>query len=109
MLERARRLGQDGEPYFLIIEGDPEIKRLQFLGQLPQGAMASDREAMIGEDYYAAGADETTEAFHARMCAAAKQCGALNVSLGHKSNITPPKEAAPYSPVGAAPGGSTLN
>jgi hypothetical protein len=46
ILERARRLGQDGEPYFLTFEGDPEVRKFQHFGLLPQGSMASDREAM---------------------------------------------------------------
>ena len=109
MLERARRLGQDGEPYLLIIEGDPEIRRLQWLGQLPQGAMASDREAMVGHAYYVAGADETTGAFKVRMIEIAKACDALNISLGHPSNAAPLREAPQHMPVGAKPAGSKLN
>ena len=50
-----RRLNRQEEPFFLTIQGDPEVRRLQHFGLLPQGAMASDREAMIGHDYYAAG------------------------------------------------------
>jgi hypothetical protein len=53
---------------------------------------------MTGHDYYAAGLGETTEEFHTRMTEVAKACGALTVSLGHKSNIEPLKEAPPYMP-----------
>ena len=47
-----RRLNRQEEPFFLTIQGDPEVRRLQHFGLL---RMASDREAMTGHDYYAAG------------------------------------------------------
>jgi hypothetical protein len=99
---RTRRLKGmgGGGPIFLTIEGDPEIRRLQWLGQLPAGAMASCREAMIGDDHFVAAPDEATEAFHSWMRRIVIDRGKPYgfICLGHPSNAVQLKEAAPYPP-----------
>ena len=101
MLAKARQLNREVGPILLTIEGDPEVRKLQYLGLLPQGAMASAREAMIGDAYYAADAGETTGDFHARLKQVARERGTLMILLGHKSNIEPLRAAPPYMPAGA--------
>ena len=98
MLARARRLNaQRGGPRLLTIIGDPEIRRLKNKGLLAPMAMASNREAMVNGDLYAAEADESTKAFHARMLKIAEGRGAFWVCLGHPVNVEPMKEAPPRS------------
>jgi hypothetical protein len=91
LLARARKLNRQDGPLFLTIENDPEARRLG----LP---MASDREALIGEDRHQAAPDESTKDFHARLrklvCDRGKPYGFI--ILGHPSNIEPPTKAPPY-------------
>jgi hypothetical protein len=99
ILARARRLNQEIGPRLITWENNPEVRRLQHLGLLRPLSMASAREALIGRDHHVA-LDETTEMFHDRLRALAKERGALMVILGHESNAVPPREAPPY-PVAA--------
>jgi hypothetical protein len=97
---------------FIQMIGDPEVRRLQHFGLLPQGAMGSDREAMVGRDYYVA-ADETTKDFHARLEKIALERsvpgqGVFIISLGHPDTPAPLREA-PHQPSGAPNDGARLN
>jgi hypothetical protein len=69
-----------------MIAGDPEAKRLG----LP---MVSVLEAMVGQNYYKAGNDETTPAFHGRISAMVKAKGKpyANIILSDPENAEPPK------------------
>jgi hypothetical protein len=82
LLARARRLNHKDGPIFLTIVGDPECVRLG----LP---MASNREAIIGEDHFEAASDEPVESFHERMRNIAQERGARVVMLGHPENVRP--------------------
>jgi hypothetical protein len=87
-------------PLLLTIVGDPEIKRLQWLGQLPPGAMPSNREAMVRDIHYVALEGEETEVFHTRMKKIASEGSKPYpfVLLGCPENAEPLREAQPYSP-----------
>jgi hypothetical protein len=94
-----RRLSrQEGEVLFMTVVGDPEVRRLQHFGLLPQGAMASDRHAMVGTAYFEAAPSETTDAFHKRLKDIAKGRGSNMIMLGHPDTPLPLSEAPPYSP-----------
>jgi hypothetical protein len=89
ILARASKLRSESEPLRLTIEGNPEWRRLGI-------RMASDREAMVGGDYYVALDSESTKAFHARMKSIARARGGppfAFVFLGHPSNIEPLQES----------------
>ena len=58
---------QTDGPYLLTIEGNPEVSELSTLGLIPPDAMGSRRDAMIGDDYFVALDDESTETFHRRL------------------------------------------
>ena len=95
ILARASRVNRRDGPIFLIIENDPEIRKL---GLGPR--MASNRQARIGEDYYQAAPEEATAAFHARLRKMVRGQGGPPfpfILLGHPSNIEPLKEPS-YSP-----------
>jgi hypothetical protein len=94
VLAKAHRLRGAVRPVILTFN-DPEVGRLQWLGQLPAGAMVSEREAMIGLDLFEASSDETTKDFHARMVRTAREWGVFWVSIGYE----PAREAAPYPPI----------
>jgi hypothetical protein len=79
-----RQMRRQTGPIFMVMVGDPEVRRLKDMGQLAPLAMVSDREGMIGRDYYAAAPDETTEAFHARLKQIARECDAFFIMLGHQ-------------------------
>jgi hypothetical protein len=51
--------------------------------------MASNREAIIGEDHFEAASDEPVESFHERMRNIAQERGARVVMLGHPENVRP--------------------
>jgi hypothetical protein len=86
ILARASRLGQDVGPLLIVIENNPEPRRLGI-------PMASNREATLGGDHYQALDSESTKTFHARLRAIARERGARMVILGHESNIEPLQEA----------------
>jgi hypothetical protein len=86
LLARARWLNHKDGPIFLTIVGDPECVRLG----LP---MASNREAMIGEDHFEAAPDEPVESFHERMRNIAQERGARMVMLGHPENVRPQRRS----------------
>jgi hypothetical protein len=93
LLARARRLNRQYGVILLTIEGDPEIRKLG-LGL----RMASNRQAMIGQDHFEAHPDEPVKAFHARLRKIAQDRGARMVMLDHPSNVEPLKEGLPYPP-----------
>ena len=68
--------------------------------------MGSDREAMVGDEPFAAPDGETTATFHKRMLGVAKERGEAWVFLGCPSNIEPPKGARSYP---GRSGAETLN
>ncbi len=102
ILAKARRLRGAERPVVMIV-GNPQVGRLQYLGQLPAGVMTSEREAVIGVTHYVAKPDEATEAFHRRMCRTARDRGVGVISLGYE----PPPPAPPYP--SRRPDGATLN
>jgi hypothetical protein len=79
--------------HVLMIFGDPEVGRLQWLGQIPAGAMTSERECVIGLTHYMADPDESTKVFHNRMCQTARDRGEYIVMVGTDE---PVREAPPY-------------
>jgi hypothetical protein len=101
-MRRLERGSGAGGPMLLIIEGDPELRRLQWLGKLPPGSMGSEREAMIGHDvlsisprddiHFVALQGETTAEFHARLKQIARERGLNLILLGHPSNLVEPQE-----------------
>jgi hypothetical protein len=95
-INRVRQVRRTGTPGLFTWVGSPEIPRLKAIGQLAPLAMGSNREAMIGDELFAALDGETTTAFHKRMLGVAKEKGEPWVYLGDPSNIEPPKSAAPY-------------
>ena len=92
VLERAGRLGRT--PRLITISGNPELDRLKAIGQLAPLAMGSDRDAMVGDELFAAPDGETTVAFHRRMLGVAKERNEAWVFLGCPSNIEPPRGTA---------------
>jgi hypothetical protein len=70
-------------PVVLVaVEGNPDVR--------PERPMISEREAQIGDEYFAATADETTQQFHARLKAHYRQTNARGcVVLGHPGNAVP--------------------
>ena len=114
--------GGDGTPLLMTIIGDPEIVRLKWLGVLAPDAMASEREALIGDDdrYHVAAPDELTADFHRRLRAIviAKSSGPPypSILLGCEQNgkppmagLGPPPTRTPVMSLDAAPEGSKLN
>ena len=101
--------------------GDPEIVRLKWLGVLPPDAMASEREALIGDNVHCVAApDESTADFHRRLRAIviASSSGPPypSICLGCEQNGKPPMDGLgpppPRTPVlspDTAPEGSKLN
>jgi hypothetical protein len=82
-----------------MVFNDPEIGRLQWMGQLPADVMVSERECLIATEVFAAEPNEPTEAFHRRMVATARAKGVMMISIGYE----PPQEAPP-NPAPAATG-----
>jgi hypothetical protein len=121
VLGKARREAGDGTPLLITMIGDPEIVRLKWLGALPADAMASEREALIGNDvYYRADENESTADFHKRLRAIviANASGPPypSILLGCAENGQPPMEGLGPSPsrtpvlsTDGAPEGAKLN
>jgi len=86
MLKRARRLRRKDDVIFVAIINNPEIGRLGV-------PMASSREAMMGGEYYVAGPDESTDAFHARLRSIARERGCTTAILGDEANAGQLEEA----------------
>ena len=93
-LARAGR--RVGAPRLITISGNPELDRLKAIGQLAPLAIGSGREAMVGDELFAAPDGEATVVFHRRMLGVAKERGAAWVFLGCPSNIEPRKGASSY-------------
>jgi hypothetical protein len=67
------------------VSGNPDAGRV--------GPMVSEREGLVGGEYFAASPDETTQQFHARLKAHYRQTKARGcVVLGHPGNAAPPAE-----------------
>jgi hypothetical protein len=96
LAQRVRRLRRDLTPPedeprpVVLLHGNPEIGRLLWLGELPPGTMASEREAMVGSEVFAAADGETTNAFYHRMVSVARQRGVCLVSIGYASACEAP-------------------
>lgn len=106
MIKRMRRVRQIGTPRLITIVGDPELARLKFIGQLAPLAMASNREAMVGGELFAALDGEPTAIFHKRMLGLAREKGKPWVFLGCPDNAVPPKGAPAYP---GRPGAESLS
>ena len=90
--KRMNAMRGGAERPVIMIVGDPEIGRLQWLGKIPADAMVSERECLIGEEVFEAEPDETIKAFHQRMCRTARERGVGVISLGFE----PPSPAPAY-------------
>jgi hypothetical protein len=93
MLDRCDRLPTPERSPVIIVSGDPEIGRLQWFGQIPAGAMQSEREMVVGEMLFAALPEESTIAFERRMVALASERGIGLISQGSE----------PVRPIGSLP------
>ena len=102
MLDRTERL-PGAERAIVMIFGNPEVGRLQYLGRIPAGVMTSEREAVIGEEHFEAEPGESVRHFHARICDIARERSVRIVSIGSE-----PSPAPPLRPPGR-PDGVTLN
>lgn len=91
ILTKARRLSGAERPVIMIV-GNPDVGRLQWLGKISADAMVSERECLIGEEVFEAEPDETIKAFHARMCRTARERSVWVISLGFE----PPAPAPAY-------------
>jgi hypothetical protein len=122
VLGKTRKENADDMPLMITMIGDPEIVRLKWLGVLPADAMASEREALIGDNVHCLAApDESTADFHRRLRAIviAKGKPYSAILLGCPENGKPPMAGLPPPPappssspvlsLDAAPEGSTLN
>jgi hypothetical protein len=98
ILTRARRLNGSSRPVVMLFN-NPEVRRLQWLGQLPADAMMSERECMIATEVFAAEPGEPTEAFHARMCRTARERGVGLISMGYEPPAPAPAYPAAPKPV----------
>ncbi len=78
---------QSSGPRLMTIHGDPEVRKLKDLGRLAPLAMGSNREAMIDDtDYYVAGDDEPTKAFHSRLLKIAQERGVPRAPVQHRAD-----------------------
>jgi hypothetical protein len=89
---KRERQARDLSPVILII-GCPEACRL-----FPD-RMTSEREAVIGVDYFAALDDETTKAFHTRLCRVARERGVRIVSVGSDEPVKESRYNLDGSPI----------
>ena len=88
MFDRMERL-PGAAAAIVMIFGNPEVGRLQWRGRIPAGAMQSEREAVIGEEYFEAEPDESVRHFHARICDIARERGVRIVSIGSEPSPAP--------------------
>jgi hypothetical protein len=121
VLGKTRKENADDMPLMITMIGDPEIVRLKWMGVLPADAMASEREALIGDNVHCVAApDESTEDFHKRLrvLVIAKSSGPPypSILLGCEQNgkppmdgLGPPPSRTPVMSLDAAPEGSKLN
>ena len=89
--------GIRSERRVVFIVGNPQVGRLRWLGQIPANSMQSDREAVIGGEYFKAEEDEPTASFHFRLMDLARARGKTLVSLGYEPPA--PAPAYPAAPV----------
>ena len=90
LLDRTERLPSAASPAIVMIFGNPEVGRLQWIGRIPAGVMTSEREAVIGEEYFEAEPGEGVGHFHARICDIARERGVRIVSIGSAPPLRPP-------------------
>ena len=102
MFDRTERL-PGVAPAIVMIFGNPEIGRLQWLGRIPADVMISERIAVISEEYFEAEPGESVRHFHARICDIARERGVRIVSIG---SVPSP---APQSRPPSRPESVTLN
>ena len=94
--KRPRILGALLDALVIGLKRLPTIR----LSELPRMADFAiwAREALIGEDYYVAAADETVKAFHARLRMIARERKSMTVILGDPENAGQLEEAMAANP-----------